>query len=179
MTQQVIAVFLVAVFFPLFLAGVLLVNINQHAVRKELYYSAKVTLDNVNYRLSSSIEIPAYNLKFLANMIVNQSLKLSKEEIESFMEYMVYSVPQIKSIEIYSSQNIPIMGFNPENLQTFNFLDFDSDTFVYVQKKEGKQLLIYSFREFHNTSKISEIISKEPGRVVFRTQTSVYELIGS
>ena len=128
-------------FFPLFLAGVLLVNINQHAVRKELYYSGKVTLDNINYRLSSSIEIPAYNLKFLSNLIINQSLELSKEEIESFMKYMVYSVPQIKSIEIYSSANKSVMAYNPNNLQTFNFLDFDSDTFVFVQRTNHEQII--------------------------------------
>lgn len=141
LTQQVITVFLVAVFLPLFIAGLLLVNINQHAVRKELYYSAKVTLDNVNYRLSSSVEIPAYNLKFLANLIINPSSKLSKEEIESFMEYMVYSVPQIKSIEIYSNKNISVMAYNPENLQTFNFLDFDSNSYVYVQRNQGNQII--------------------------------------
>jgi signal transduction histidine kinase len=141
LTQQVFTVILVAVFFPLFLAGLLLVNINQHAVRKELYYSGKVTLDNVNYRLSSSISIPSYNLKFLMNLIINPSLKLSKEEIESFMEYMVYSVPQIKSIEIYSSKNIPVMSYNPQNIQTFNFLDFDSDTFVFVQRNQDEQII--------------------------------------
>lgn len=141
LTQQVIAVFLFAVFLPLFLAGVLLVNINQNAVMKELTYSGNVTLDNINYRLSSSIEIPAYNLKFLANLVINRSLQLSKEEIESFMQYMVYSVPQIKSIEIYSSENVSVMSYNPENLQTFNFLDFESDTFVYVQRTGGEQII--------------------------------------
>lgn len=141
LTHQVITVFLVAVFLPLLIVGIHLLNINQQAVRDELYYSAKVTLDNVNYRVASSIEIPAYNLKFLATLIINPSLKLSKEEIESFMQYMVYSVPQIKSIEIYSNKNIPVMSYNPENLKTFNFLDFESDTFVIVQKVQGKQII--------------------------------------
>lgn len=141
LTQQVITVFLVAVFLPLFLAGLLLVNINQHAVRKELYYSGKVTLDNINYRLSSSIEIPTYNLKFLANLIINDSVKLSKQEIESFMKYMVYSVPQIRSIEIYSSQNVSVMSYNPDNLQTYNFLDFDSDNYVFVQRNQNEQII--------------------------------------
>lgn len=141
LTQQVIVVFLVAVFFPLFLAGVLLVNINQHAVRKELYYSAKVTLDNINYRLSSSTEIPAYNLQFLANLIINESLNLSKEEIESFMQYMTFSVPQINSIEIYSKKNIPVMSYNPDNIQTFDFLDFESNTFVFVQRDQNRRII--------------------------------------
>ncbi|MEW5820345.1 MAG: ATP-binding protein [Cyanobacteriota bacterium] len=141
LTHQVITVFLVAVFFPLFIAGMLLVSINQHAVKKELDYSGKVTLDNINYRLSSSVEIPTYNLKFLSNLIINQSLNLSKEEIESFMQYMTLSVPQIKSIEIYSSQNEAVLSYNPENLQTFNFLDFDSDNFVFVQRNQGVQII--------------------------------------
>lgn len=141
LTQQVIVVFIIAVFLPLLIAGFLLVNINQHSVRKELYYSAKVTLDNVNYRLLSSIDIPTYNLKFIANLITNKSLKLSKQEILSLIQYIVYSVPQIRSIEIYSNKNVPVMSYNPDNLQSFDFLDFESETFIIVQKNGNQQII--------------------------------------
>lgn len=44
----------------------------------------------------------------------------------------------------------------------------------------GKQVIVHSTfgKDYHRTSKISEILSKRPGRVVFKTQTSVYELLG-
>lgn len=47
--------------------------------------------------------------------------------------------------------------------------------------EEGYQILLTwapGFR-WHNTSKIKRIVSKEPGKVVFETQTSLYELTGS
>lgn len=141
LTHQFIAVFIIVVFIPLIIAGFLLVNINQHAVRKELYYSAKVTLDNVNYRLLSSVDIPYYYLKFLANLVVTSSQSLSQNEIRSFMEYMVYSVPQIKSIEVYSEENKSVLAFNPENLQTYNFLDFETDYYLFVNKKDDAQII--------------------------------------
>ena len=43
--------------------------------------------------------------------------------------------------------------------------------------KEGFQLLLIGLSEWHSTSKISEIISKEDSKVVFKTQTSIYELV--
>ena len=41
---------------------------------------------------------------------------------------------------------------------------------------EGWQVVLYSFTDFHRTSKIREIVSRDEKEVVFRTQTSVYKL---
>ena len=38
-------------------------------------------------------------------------------------------------------------------------------------------VLTSSLRDYHRTSKIREIVKREPNRVVFKTQTSVYELL--
>jgi len=42
--------------------------------------------------------------------------------------------------------------------------------------EEGYQILVTLASRYHNTSKIAKVISKEPKRVVFETQTSTYEL---
>lgn len=41
----------------------------------------------------------------------------------------------------------------------------------------GRQVYLFSMREYHRTSKISEIVLKEKHKVVFKTQTSTYELV--
>lgn len=43
--------------------------------------------------------------------------------------------------------------------------------------KVGYQLLLTAGFSWHNTSQIREIVSLEDKRVVFKTQTSIYELI--
>jgi hypothetical protein len=43
--------------------------------------------------------------------------------------------------------------------------------------KVGYQLLLTAGFSWHNTSQIREIVSLEDKRVVFKTQTSTYELI--
>jgi hypothetical protein len=42
--------------------------------------------------------------------------------------------------------------------------------------KVGYQLMLSSLTAYHVTSEIKEIVSVEPKRVVFKTQTSLYEL---
>ena len=43
--------------------------------------------------------------------------------------------------------------------------------------KEGWQIMLENRDEWHNTSKIREVVSREPHKVVFKTQTSLYELV--
>lgn len=43
--------------------------------------------------------------------------------------------------------------------------------------REGWQIILESFRDYHRTSKIREIVTQDENSVVFRTQTSLYELI--
>ncbi len=43
--------------------------------------------------------------------------------------------------------------------------------------KEGWQVILEDFRDYHRTSKIREIVERGKNRVVFKTQTSLYELI--
>jgi hypothetical protein len=40
----------------------------------------------------------------------------------------------------------------------------------------GWQVLIADFNRYHNTSKIREIVERSDSKVVFKTQTSLYQL---
>lgn len=56
--------------------------------------------------------------------------------------------------------------------------DYRKDIETIQDIEVGKQLVLYSMfgKDCHRTSKISEILSSSPERVVFKTQTSTYEL---
>ena len=65
-------------------------------------------------------------------------------------------------------------------LPDIELIDYETDRrrkISSIQEVEvGWQVLLTSGFQFHRTSKIREIVSKEEGKVVFKTQTSVYEL---
>lgn len=89
----------------------------------------------------------------------------------------------LKKLKIEEGKDSLVWEGYKSNLPHMKLIDYEDPEFSKdldsIQDIEvGKQLLLYSLRDYHRTSKISEIISKEPGKVVFRTQTSVYELTG-
>lgn len=69
----------------------------------------------------------------------------------------------------YSSElpNLDLFKYDTEEKKSIASLD---------EVSEGWQVILYSHNEYHRTSKISEIISREPNKVTFKTQTSIYEL---
>src|SRR3989339_1183898 len=71
--EQLLIVFFIAVLFPLCIAALIVTNVNQHAVREEIRYSAYITADNVHQRLSNSIE-----KRKLAILYVSKSLSYMK-----------------------------------------------------------------------------------------------------
>jgi len=66
--------------------------------------------------------------------------------------------------------------------ETLNLFDAFTDNQKVVNSLDevviGWQILLYS-RSFgyHRTSKIKEIVSREPKKITFKTQTSLYELL--
>lgn len=44
--------------------------------------------------------------------------------------------------------------------------------------EEGWEVLVCSLTEYLKTSAVQKIVSSEPDKVVFETQTSIYELVG-
>lgn len=62
-----------------------------------------------------------------------------------------------------------------------SLFDYETDEVIHgvelMDVKEGWQIILESFRDYHRTSKIREIVAQDETSVVFRTQTSLYELI--
>ena len=59
----------------------------------------------------------------------------------------------------------------------YNYETDEKKSLNSVQDVEiGWQVVLFSDSRFHRTSKIREIVSKDSDKVVFKTQTSVYQL---
>lgn len=92
-------------------------------------------------------------------------------------------MPLLRKIEIEEGKDSVL----PENYATrapymklidYSDLSYSKELDSIQDIEVGKQLLLYSLREYHRTSKIKEIVSVEEDKVIFRTQTSLYELSG-
>lgn len=68
-------------------------------------------------------------------------------------------------------------GSTLPNLQLY---DWETDTSKSIESfediTEGWQIILFSIRDYHRTSKISKILKREPKKLLFKTQTSIYEL---
>jgi signal transduction histidine kinase len=74
-SQQLLTVFFTGVLLPMCITGLIITNINQHAVRAELTYSALITADNVYQRLEKSLEEKKLALLYIAKSVDYISLK--------------------------------------------------------------------------------------------------------
>jgi len=95
--QQLLIVFIVAVLLPLFITTLIVTNVNQHAVRNELQYSAVMTSDSVYQRLKKSIHEKKLALLFVAKSI--EYIK-NKERISSFLDEITRASDNVADIEL-------------------------------------------------------------------------------
>ena len=69
----------------------------------------------------------------------------------------------------YYTKGETLSLFDYETLEVIKDIDLE-------EVKTGWQVILTSFRDYHRTSKIREMVSKDVNRLVFKTQTSIYEL---
>lgn len=100
--EQLIIVLFVAVLFPLSIAAVIITNVNQHAVRSELKYSASITADSVYQRLSKTLEEKVKSLSYIAD-----SLKYidSQSKKELYLQQILDKSDEIAQIDIINKDN--------------------------------------------------------------------------
>lgn len=67
--KQLLILFFVGVLLPLFISTLIITNVNQHAVRAELKYSAVMTSDSIYQRLNKSINDKKLSILFIAKSI--------------------------------------------------------------------------------------------------------------
>ncbi|NLF83891.1 MAG: HAMP domain-containing histidine kinase [Candidatus Gastranaerophilales bacterium] len=100
--QQLIIVLIVAVLLPLCITTLIVTNVNQHAVRAELRYSAKMTSDSVYQRFRKTIDEKRLLLLFVAKSI---NYIKSEGKIESFLRDVSQEAGNITSLELIDSDN--------------------------------------------------------------------------
>ena len=95
--QQLLIVFFVAVLLPLCITTFIVTNVNQHAVRAELMYSATITTDSVYQRLKKNIHGKKLSIIFIAKSI--EYIK-SEERITTFLKEISEASSSITSIDL-------------------------------------------------------------------------------
>ena len=157
-SQQLIAVFFIGVILPLCITAIIVTNVNQHAVRAELRYSAVITADNVYQRLEKISEERKPALLYIAKSIdyINTKNKVNNylNEIKDFSDETV-PIDIIKSDENINKKTEKNL-FKKNSVEIF--LDSSKKSIVmYAKLKNGNYL-----RKFINIEKLEADIFKYP-----------------
>ncbi len=103
-SQQLMIVFFVGVILPLLVTAFIVTNVNQHAVRAELRYSAIITTDSVYQRLEKTLEEKKLALLYVAK---SMNYIVPKRKINDYLEEIIdFSNETVKIDIIKSDENI-------------------------------------------------------------------------
>ena len=155
--EQLILVFIISVLLPLCVTTIVITNVNQQAVRKELKYSAIITADSVYQRLLNDIEAKKANLINIARSL---SYIKSKDKIDNYLEEILKSSDEIKKIDIVDKNTVS--KFKMKSAYYFK----DSNIAVIHSKKDNCLLFISKIndneylQEFINIKKINNDVFK-------------------
>ncbi|MDD3014143.1 MAG: ATP-binding protein [Candidatus Gastranaerophilales bacterium] len=138
-TQQLLIVLFIAVIIPLCLASLIVTNVNQQAVRKELRYSAGITADSVYQHLINCVDNRKSSVMLTAKSI---SYIKSKEKIDKFISDVKDSSTDIKEISIINKAEISTKsGMNNSNIKISD--DITKNNLVFYAKiRETKYLKV-------------------------------------
>jgi signal transduction histidine kinase len=114
--EQLILVLIVALIVPLVGAAIVVININQHAVRKELAYSATIIAENVYHRILKNIDTHKQSFKNTSKALAFIDKK--SEKLKYLNEIMEES-NEIKNIELLSLDN-PVQAFDKNDIYIYH-----------------------------------------------------------
>jgi len=126
--EQIIIVVVTAVLLPLCIASVVVINVNQHAVRKELNYSVSIIADSVYQRLVKSIEEKKQSINYISESLSHIESPLKRKQ---FLDKIIKQSPEIEKIET------GIISSEPK----FDNLTYGSVK-IFHDKKHNKLLII-------------------------------------
>ena len=118
-SQQLMMVFFIGVILPLCITALIVTNVNQHAVRAELRYSAIITTDNVYQRLEKSIEERKLALLYIAKSI---DYIVSKRKVKNYLNEIINFSDETVQIDIIKNDE-NLIKKNKEKL--FNNTDIE------------------------------------------------------
>lgn len=149
-------VFFIGVLLPLCITAFIVTNVNQHAVRAELGYSAIITTDSVYQRLEKSFEEKKLALLYIAK---SMEYIIPKGKVNSYLDEIIAFSDETVQIDIIKNdENInktnKDMLFNKTDVEIFS--DVKKNAIVmYVKLKDGKYL-----RKFINIGKLEDDLFK-------------------
>ena len=130
--QQLLIVLFVAVFLPLCITTLIVTNVNQHAVRAELRYSAIITTDSVYQRLEKSIHEKKLAILFIAKSV--DYIK-SEEIVKKFLKEISEASGSITSIDLIEGDE----NINKDNVDNY----FQNTEVEIFPKHEQNAILMY------------------------------------
>lgn len=140
--EQLLIIFSIAVLLPLCIAAFIVTNVNQHAVREEIKYSANITADNVYQRLLNSIEERKMILLYIAKSL--RYIK-SPDNINFFLKEISYASDKTHRINLFTKNQLKNKKFYiPEfkNSDIYIFSDVKKKSLIiYVKLKNNKYLV--------------------------------------
>ncbi|MEI8388469.1 MAG: HAMP domain-containing sensor histidine kinase [bacterium] len=157
-SQQLMLVFFIGVILPLCITAMIVVNVNQHAVRAELRYSAIITTDSVYQRLEKTLEEKKLALLYIAKsmnyIIPKNKVKNYLSEIIDFSDETV-QLDIIKNDENINKSNKKKL-FNNTDVEIFiNSNSKKNIMAMYVKLNDGEYL-----RKFINIDKLKNDLFK-------------------
>ena len=157
-SQQLMLVFFIGVILPLCITAMVVVNVNQHAVRAELRYSAIITTDSVYQRLEKTLEEKKLALLYIAKsmnyIIPKNKVKNYLSEIIDFSDETV-QLDIIKNDENINKSNKKKL-FNNTDVEIFvNSNSKKNIMAMYVKLNDGEYL-----RKFINIDKLKRDLFK-------------------
>lgn len=151
-SQQLILVFFIGVILPLCITAFIVTNVNQHAVRAELKYSAMITMNNVYQRFEKSFEEKKQALLYIAEG--TKHIK-SENKIKEYLRDIAALSDEMTQINIIKTDE-NITGENKENLFINTAVEIFTDSenhaiAIYVKLSQNNYLReLIGIEEFKN-----------------------------
>ncbi len=107
--EQLIILFFIAVLLPLCIAAVIVINVNQHAVRAQLKYSTSISVDNIHQKITDKINDKKKTISYLS-----QSIKYldSNQKVLNFLSDIKSSSSDIKEIYLLNDKGLTHSSIN-------------------------------------------------------------------
>ena len=157
-SQQLMLVFFIGVILPLCITAMVVVNVNQHAVRAELRYSAIITTDSVYQRLEKTLEEKKLALLYIAK---SMNYIIPKNKVKNYLgEIIDFSDETVQLDIIKNDENINKSNkkklFNNTDVEIFiNSNSKKNIMAMYVKLNDGEYL-----RKFINIDKLKRDLFK-------------------
>ncbi len=152
--EQILIVIILATILPLSVAGFMIANVNQHAVRDQLKYSAVLTAESALGKISNEISETEFFMRNLMRSIIYLN---SSSLREKFIKDTVKTLPETGRIE-FKKNFMPKISYKK--------IYATSDFSIYQDLNNKK--IIYALKSANNNSLILQTGFETFGKNIFK-----------